>query len=243
LHGRLDDPLTAVGLAHYPELPLIAISQSHRSTYPAANWVGVVHNGQDLHELPFGPVPGDYLLFIGRATREKGIDAAIRAAALAGERLVIAAKIRDAGETEAFETEVRPVLGRGSVEFVGEVSGDVRDRLFAGAKATLMLDDWPEPFGLVAIESMATGTPVIATPCGALPEIVTDGIDGAIVRNAAEAAGAVREVARLDRRRIRLRALGRFSASRMTAEYLKLYRRVIADAASAGTPELATTPR
>jgi glycosyltransferase involved in cell wall biosynthesis len=235
LHGRLDDPLTAAGLRQYPDARVIAISESQRATRPDANWVGVVHNGQDFAPASFRDLPRDYLLFVGRVTHEKGIDRAIRAAALAGERLVIAAKVQAPAELETFESIVRPALRQGAVEYVGEVSGAVRDQLFAGAKATLMLGRWPEPFGLVAIESLATGTPVIATPHGALPEIVEPGLDGAIVKDAASAALAVRDVVRLDPQAIRSRALRRFSSQRMAARYVGLYEQVLATGAQAAT--------
>jgi glycosyltransferase involved in cell wall biosynthesis len=235
LHGRLDHPRTKAFLVRDPDVPVVAISHSQRATNAGLNWLGVVYNGQDVASVPFGPVADDYLLFVGRSTREKGIDAAIRAATLAGERLVIAAKVREPIEREVFETDVRPALEPGRIDFVGEVSGAVRDRLFARAKATLMLDDWPEPFGLVAIESLAAGTPVIATPCGALPEIVHHGLDGAIVRDAAAAAAAVREVAALDRWQVRSRVLRRFSALRMANGYLDVYRRSIEEARGAGS--------
>jgi glycosyltransferase involved in cell wall biosynthesis len=173
--------------------------------------------------MPFGSTAGDYLLFVGRIAREKGIVEAIQLADRTQQRLVIAAKVFDATELVLFETEVRPALRPDRVEYLGEVGPAVRDPLFAGAKATLMLGDWPEPFGLVAIESLATGTPVIGRRRGALPEIIEHGVDGFLVDDLDAAERAVAGVRFLDRRRIRNRALRRFSLGRMVDEYLAVY--------------------
>jgi glycosyltransferase involved in cell wall biosynthesis len=222
MHSRLDEPPISDALRAYPDVHLAAISRSQRSLAPWANWLGVVPNGLDLARMPFKASGGDYLLFVGRIAHEKGIMEAIDVAHRTRRRLVIAAKILLATEWALFEREVRPALERGRVEYVGEVAAAVRDPLFAGAQATLMLGDWPEPFGLVAIESLATGTPVIALRRGALPEIVVDGLDGFLVDDLEAAERAVRSVASLDRARIRARALTRFSVSRMVDGYLAL---------------------
>jgi glycosyltransferase involved in cell wall biosynthesis len=227
MHGRLDDPGTSAALHAFADVPVAAISHSQRDQAPWANWLGVVHNGLDLARIPFGPTGGEYLLFVGRVAEEKGIVEAIDVATQAGRQLLIAAKILDAAEAQLFETAVRPRLRPGRIEFLGEVPAADRDQLFAGACATLMLGDWPEPFGLVAIESMAAGTPVIARRRGALPEIVEEGIDGFLVNDPVEAVTAV-EVARyLDRNLVRQRAFARFSASRMVDDYLALYGRIL----------------
>jgi glycosyltransferase involved in cell wall biosynthesis len=229
MHGRLDEPHTRAALQAFPDVPLVAISRSQRDLAPTANWVGVIPHGLDLHRMPFGLTPDDYLLFVGRIAREKGIVEAILLAKRTRHRLVIAAKVFDLTESFLFDTEVRPALSPGRVEFLGEVGPAVRDPLFAGAQATLMLGDWPEPFGLVAIESLASGTPVIALRRGALPEIVEHGVDGFIVDDLGAAERAVAVVSRLDRRRIRNRALHRFSVSRMVAEYVALSVRLLGD--------------
>jgi glycosyltransferase involved in cell wall biosynthesis len=227
MHGRLDDPVTRAALRAHSDVPLVAISQNQQDLAPWANWVGMVRHGLDLDRMPFGSKAGDYLLFVGRIAREKGIIQAIEVARRTRHRLLIAAKVFEATELDLFDTKVRPALRPGRVEYLGEVGPEVRDPLFAGAEATLMLGDWPEPFGLVAIESLATGTPVIATRHGALPEIVEDGVDGYLVDDLGAAVGAVLAVRSLDRRRIRSRAIRRFSAARMVDEYLAVYRRLL----------------
>jgi glycosyltransferase involved in cell wall biosynthesis len=227
MHGRLDDPGTSAALHAFADVPVAAISRSQRDQAPWANWLGVVHNGLDLARIPFGPTGGEYLLFVGRVAMEKGIVEAIEVAARAGRPLLMAAKIFDEAEAQLFETAVRPRLRPGRTEFLGEVGAAKRDRLFAGAFATLMLGDWPEPFGLVAIESMAAGTPVIARRRGALPEIVEDGIDGFLVDDTLDAVAVVEVAQCLDRDLVRRRALTRFSASRMVDDYLALYGRIL----------------
>jgi glycosyltransferase involved in cell wall biosynthesis len=227
MHGRLDDRLTRAALLAHSTVPLVAISESQQGLAPWANWVGVVRNGLDLDRMPFGSTAGDYLLFVGRIAREKGIIQAIEVARRTRHRLVIAAKVFDATESDLFGAEVGPALRPGRVEYLGEVGPAVRDPLFAGAAATLMLGDWPEPFGLVAIESLATGTPIIALRRGALPEIVEDGVDGFLVDDLEGAERAVVPATSLDRRRIRNRAIRRFSAARMVDDYLAVYRRVL----------------
>lgn len=239
MHGRLDDPVTLVAIDAFPEVPLVAISESQRALAPWANWVAVVWHGLDLQRMPFSPTTGDYLLFVGRVAREKGIVEAVRLADRTRQRLVIAAKVFDATESDLFEAEVRPALRPGHVDYLGEVGRAVRDSLYAGAQATLMLGDWPEPFGLVAIESLAAGTPVIAWRRGALPEIVEDGVDGFLVDDLAAAERAVRMVRFLDRGRIRSRALRRFSVARMVDDYLAVYSRLLG---LGDRPGLRTTP-
>jgi glycosyltransferase involved in cell wall biosynthesis len=160
-------------------------------------------------------------------TPEKGIVEAIEVADRTGRQLIMAAKVLDKPEARLFESDVRPRLRAGRIEFLGEVGASERDRLFAGACATLMLGDWPEPFGLVAIESMAAGTPVIARRRGALVEIVEDGIDGFLVDDHLDAVSAVEIARHLDRNLVRQRALTRFSASRMVDDYLRLYGRIL----------------
>ena len=244
MHGRLDEPPTQAMLSAHPDLPLVAISHHQRASAPSATWLGVVHHGLDLASAPFGRTAGDYLLFVGRVNRLKGTVAAIELAQRVGQRLLIVAKVRDDEEAELFEQVVRPALRPGRIDFLGELAATARDRLFAGALATLMLGDWPEPFGLVAIESLATGTPVIATRHGALPEIVEHGRDGFIVDEPHDADRAVRLAALLDRQAIRRRAIRRFSVQRMVDEYLVLYRRLLGRrerSATSDEPEIEIT--
>jgi glycosyltransferase involved in cell wall biosynthesis len=226
LHGRLDVGETAALIEHYADIPLVAISESQRRWHPDANWVATIHHGLDFEATPFSDQPGGYLLLVGRLVREKGVIEAIDLARRAGRRLVIAAKVHEMDEQEMFEVAVRPAIEAGIVDWRGEVDTEARDALMAGAFATVMLGAWPEPFGLVAIESMATGTPVIARRAGALPELIDHGYNGFLVDDLDEAALAVTRVGRLDRRAIMAYARGRFSVAGMATRYEDVYRRL-----------------
>lgn len=225
LHGRTDaDPLGGAIRAH-PHVALVAISDAQRSFVPEGNWVTTIHHGLDFTDVKPGG-GGDYLAFVGRLSRDKGIAETVALARLARMKLRIAAKVLDPREQSMYDHVVAPASAEGVVEFLGELDEKERDELMGGALATVMLSNWPEPFGLVAIESLAVGTPLIASRLGALPEIVTDGIDGFVVDSPADGAAVVAHVARLDRARIRQRALDRFSAARMLDDYEGVYRRV-----------------
>ena len=223
LHGRLDGMGHPALLDEFRDVPLVAISQSQRRWSPRANWVATIPHGLDLARAPFGAVSGPYLAFVGRITPEKGVADAVALARTTGLPLRMAAKVYDQRERELFEELVAPAIDEGVVEFLGEVGPAQRDELYAGARATLMLGAWPEPFGLVAIESMATGTPVIARRAGALPEIIEHGRSGFLIDDLQEAALAVELTAGLDRRQVRQRALGRFSVERMVDDYERLF--------------------
>jgi glycosyltransferase involved in cell wall biosynthesis len=228
LHGRLDvDGMPAL-LEEFGDIPLVAISESQQRWAPNANWVATIHHGLPLASMPLNPDPGDYLLFLGRTVPEKGIGEAVAVAQQAGVPLQIVAKVNTPIEMATFDEVVKPALAPGSVEFQGELAPEDRDPLLAGALATLMLGAWPEPFGLVAIESLGTGTPVIARRAGALPEIIEHGVDGFLVDDVTEAALAVEKVRDLDRVRIRERAVARFSTERMTDDYEALFQRLVA---------------
>jgi glycosyltransferase involved in cell wall biosynthesis len=228
LHGRLDVAGMPELLDEFSDIPLVAISESQKRWAMDANWVGVVHNGLPLEHMPTSREIGHDLVFVGRVAPEKGVAEAIELARRVGVRLTMAAKVHDPSEAELFEQVVRPAVAAGDVEFLGELPPIARDPLFASARATVMLGAWPEPFGLVAIESLATGTPVIARRAGALPEIVEHGVDGYLVDDVSEAEQAVRMLDRLDRALIRRRALERFSAARMADRYLEIYRSLLA---------------
>jgi glycosyltransferase involved in cell wall biosynthesis len=231
-HGRLDIP-GAEELLHASRCHHVAISASQAATHPGTPWAAVVHNGLDLRGAPFLPstARGDALCFVGRMVPEKGILDAIEIARLSGRRLRIAAKIgAQPSEIEYHERVVEPAMRSADVEYLGELSGDDRDRLFAASHATLMPGAWPEPFGLVAIESLACGTPVLARPAGALPEIIREGVDGWLADDAATLASRVDDVSRLDRGAIRSSVLDRFSATRMADGYLEVYRHVLTGA-------------
>jgi glycosyltransferase involved in cell wall biosynthesis len=233
LHGRLDAPGLPELLGVHGRTPLVAISDSQRRWFPDQNWVATIHHGLPLESMPFSSEPGDYLAFVGRITPEKGISDAIELADRSGIRLRIAAKVLSASEHAHFDEVVQPAIDANQIDFIGEVGPRERDPLFAGALATVMLGAWPEPFGLVAIESMATGTPVIARRAGALTETIEHGVDGFIVDDVDEAVLAVEKVADLDRHLIRERALERFSPQRMADEYEVAYRQVLASRPSA----------
>jgi glycosyltransferase involved in cell wall biosynthesis len=234
-HGRLDLPW-ATSLLDRGSRGLVAISASQAAAHPAVPWEAVVHNGLDLADAPFERRRSDALCFVGRVAPEKGILDAIDVAKRADRPLRIAAKVAPAGPERDYHDEVFvPALkaaGPG-VEFLGELSQRDRDLLFAESFASLMPGAWPEPFGLVAIEALATGTPVIARRTGALPEIVRDGIDGFFGDDSTAMAFRVDAAASLDRAAIRASVLERFSVERMTGDYESVYRRVLGDAAPA----------
>ena len=189
----------------------------------------MIHNGLDLTAAPFLPESGDDLCFVGRIAPEKGVIDAIEVARITGRRLRIAAKEGWTPAERAYHDDVFvPAISRADVEYLGELSAADRDRLYAESHAMLMPGEWPEPFGLVAIESLACGTPVIARPTGALPEIIRDGIDGFFGDDTESLAAHVGSVGGLDRMAIRHSVIERFSADRMTDAYEELYRTLIA---------------
>jgi glycosyltransferase involved in cell wall biosynthesis len=235
-HARLDLPGIYESVRAFGSAPLVAISQSQRRWHPDANWVATIPHGLPLQAMPFGSRPGAYLAVVGRATPEKGIAEAIEVATAMSIPLRIAAKALEPAELAYVETYIRPALSD-TIQYHGELGPDERDPLLAGAMATLMLGAWPEPFGLVAIESLATGTPVIARRAGALPEIVEHGVDGYLVDDLSEAKLAVTLVANLDRKRIRERALERFDVERMVTDYERLYRRLVEVPGAGRKPE------
>jgi glycosyltransferase involved in cell wall biosynthesis len=233
LHRRLDNDGIADLIDEFSEIPLIAISESQKRWNPDANWVGMIHHGLDFSDTPSRDEPGDYLLVVGRVSPEKGIAEAIQLARRTGHQLVIAAKVREQDEQDLFDAVVKPAIESGTVDWRGEVDGPERDRLMAGALATLMLGGWPEPFGLVAVESMATGTPVIARRAGGYTETVEHGVNGFLVDDVEEARLAVERIRDLSRVRVRTLARERFSGDRMTLEYEAAFRQVLA---SRGSP-------
>jgi glycosyltransferase involved in cell wall biosynthesis len=242
LHGRLDVGETPRLLDEYGDIPLIAISDSQRRWHPGAHWVATIHHGLDFTQTPLSKQPGDYLLLIGRVTREKGIAEAVELATRTGHRLVVAAKVHEPSEQALFDQVLRPAIAAGVVDWRGEVGTRQRDQLMAGALATLMLGAWPEPFGLVAIESMATGTPVIARRAGAYTETIDHGYNGFLVDDLDEAVLALQRVGRLDRRAVSAYARGRFSVERMAAQYEQAFYTVLEERAVA-TRRTAPAPR
>ncbi len=248
LHGRLDLPGIPELLDEFREIPLVAISESQRRWRPENLWLATVHHGLPLESAPFSSQAGEYLAFVGRIAAEKGVDAAVELARMTGKTLRVAAKVHEVDEELLFQRHLQPAIDSGDAIFAGELATRPRDELLAGALATVMLGAWPEPFGLVAIESMATGTPVIARRAGALPEIVRHGENGFLVDDLSEARLAVQEARRLDRRRIRADALERFGVVRMVDEYEAVYQqlargRAEADAAPSREQDLTSITR
>ncbi len=225
-HGRLDLPWADETFAR-PTPGLVAISRNQASTHPDVAWAGIVHNGLTLDDAPFERRRTDALCFVGRVAPEKGIVEAIEIATMTGRPLRIAAKAGPmATERDYFENVFEPARkAAGSlVEFHGELDGPDRDQLFAESYAALMPGSWPEPFGLVAIEALACGTPVIARRVGGLPEIIRDGVDGFFGDDQDQLAARVPRIAELDRAAIRASVLERFSVARMTDGYEAIYR-------------------
>ena len=235
-HGRLDLAWSEQSFAS-PTRGLVAISENQAATHPEVEWAGVVHNGLTLDDAPFDRRRSDALCFVGRMAPEKGIVEAIEIALATGRPLRIAAKIgptAPGGGVLRGRLPARPRGGRSSVEFLGEIEQAERDVLFAESYATLMPGSWPEPFGLVAIESLACGTPVIARRVGALPEIIRDGVDGFFGDDVEQLAFHVSRVEPLDRAAIRESVIDRFSAARMTDGYEAIYREMLRSADDRG---------
>jgi glycosyltransferase involved in cell wall biosynthesis len=226
LHGRLDIPDLAPLYDEFREMPVVSISDSQREPLPQANWQATVHHGLPQNLLRFRPEPGEYLAFIGRFSPEKRADRAIEIARRAGLPLKLAAKV-DAVDKAYFETEIKPLLDDPLIEYVGEIGEDEKDEFLGNAYALLFPIDWPEPFGLVMIESMACGTPVIAYRNGSVEEVMEEGRSGFMVSTLDEAVEAVRRVANLDRAECRGVFDRRFTAAQMAADYLRVYERVI----------------
>ena len=227
LHGRLDIPDLQPVYDEFRDMPLVSISDDQRAPLPQGKWIGTVHHG--LHPDEFQPsyAPGEYLAFLGRISPEKRADRAIEVARRVGMPLRIGAKV-DEADQEYFEENIEPLLGHDHVEWVGEVAGADKADLLRHAAALVFPIDWAEPFGLVMIEAMACGTPVIAYGSGSVPEVVDHGVSGFIVDSVDESVSAVGRLGELDRRAVRARFEQRFTVQRMTREYVELYRTQIA---------------
>jgi glycosyltransferase involved in cell wall biosynthesis len=222
MHGRLDFPELRPLYDSFADIAIVSISDAQRLPLPHACFVATVQHGLPEDLLRPQPVKQDYLAFLGRIAPEKGPDKAIRIARASGMRLKIAAKV-DPSDQAYFETTVQPMLASGGVELVSEISDAQKPEFLSGALGLLMPIEWPEPFGLVMIEAMACGTPVIAFDCGSVPEIVEDEVTGFIVADEAGAIAAVKRLASLSRRTVRERFEARFTARRMAEDYLRVY--------------------
>jgi len=226
IHNRLDTPDLPPVIARFPAAPLVSISDHHRSPLPAANWLGTVYHGMPTNVLTPSYDPGSYLAFVGRLTREKGPEAAIRIAKAAGKPLRMAAKVPRA-QSRYYKEHLQPLVDGEHIKLVGELNDAGKGNLLKGASALLFPIDWPEPFGLVMIEAMACGTPVIAYRRGSVPEVIDEGVTGFIVDNEEDAVAAVARVSELDRRLVRATFERRFNARRMTADYLRFYEKLL----------------
>ena len=230
LHGRLDLPDLAPLYREYAEMPLVSISDAQRDPIPRANWRQTIHHGIPAGIARIYPERGGYLAFVGRVSPEKRVDRAIEIAHRSGLPIKIAAKV-DAADREYFEDVVRPLLSGPGIEFIGEIAEEDKDAFLGHALALLFPIDWPEPFGLVMIEAMARGTPVIAFAGGSVREVIEDGLTGYVVNEVPEAVRAVERVSSLDRAAIRREFERRFTADRMAREYADLYARQIEERA------------
>jgi glycosyltransferase involved in cell wall biosynthesis len=222
LHGCLDISDISPLYSEYPEVALISISDAQRRPLPEVHWVATVHHGLPFDLYDFAPQAGDYLLFLGRISPEKQPDAAIRVACRAGVPLRIAAKV-DKIDREYFETTIRPLLDHPLIEFIGEVDEEGKHALLRHALALIFPIDWPEPFGLVMIEALACGTPVIARPRGSVPEVLREGVTGLLCETEDEMVAAVQHVAKLNRAHCRREFERRFTATVMARRYLNIY--------------------
>lgn len=228
IHGRLDMTDLPQAYDRWSEFSLVSISHQQRQPLARANWIGNVYNGVDetLFDQPAKP-SGEYLAFLGRIAPEKRPDRAIDIAIRAGLPLKIAAKV-DPVDRAYFANSIRPLLQHPLIEFIGEVNDAEKPAFLGNARALLFPIDWPEPFGLVMIEAMACGTPVIAWRCGSVPEVLEQGVTGLIVDSEMDAVAAVAKVVQFDRRRVRAAFERRFSAKAMAAGYVELYHRLLA---------------
>jgi glycosyltransferase involved in cell wall biosynthesis len=227
LHGRLDLPTLQPVFREYAEQKVISISDDQRRPLPGANWQATIHHGLPLDLFEFHPEPDDYLAFLGRISPEKRVDRAIEIAVRAGRRIRIAAKI-DNADRAYYEREIKHLLDHPLVEYVGELGDADKNDFLGQAAAVLFPIDWPEPFGLIMIESLACGTPVIAWPHGSVLEVMEDGVSGFVCSDVAAAVRAVDEVEKLDRRRCREVFETRFTSERMARDYTAVYRRIAA---------------
>jgi glycosyltransferase involved in cell wall biosynthesis len=222
LHGRLDLPELQRVYDEFSDIPVISISDAQRGPLPQANWIGTVHHGLPPELCSFSSRSEGYLAFLGRISPEKRVDRAIEIATRLRKPLKIAAKV-DKADVDYFESEIRSLLSNPLVEFIGEISDGDKPAFLGGAEALLFPIDWPEPFGLVIIEAMACGTPVVAFRHGSVPELVEIGLTGFIADSIEEAVDATALVHTIDRRACRARFEQRFTVERMAADYVALY--------------------
>jgi glycosyltransferase involved in cell wall biosynthesis len=226
LHGRLDQPDILPLYEAFPEMPLVSISNAQRHPMPAnANWLATIHHGLAPYICPFVPEGGEYLAFLGRISPEKGPARAIEIAKRAGRPLKIAAKV-DAVDAAYFKAEIEPLLDHPLIEFIGEINETQKCEFLGRAQALLFPIDWPEPFGLVMIEAMSAGTPVIAWRAGSVQEVIADGVSGVIV-DSIDAAVAAGRAEVMSRATVRAEFEARFTVARMARAYVGAYRSLL----------------
>jgi glycosyltransferase involved in cell wall biosynthesis len=223
LHGRLDLPEHQPVFTTFSSIPVISISDAQRRPVPQAGWLRTIHHGLPEKLLTPQPVKQQYFAFLGRIAPEKGVDRAIRIAQQCGAPLKIAAKV-DKVDREYYDEKIQPLIDGRDIEYIGEITDQQKSAFLSGAMALLVPIDWPEPFGLVMIEAMACGTPVIAFNRGSVPEVVDNGLTGFIVEDEKGAIGAIYRLSELSRAKIRQRFEERFTARRMAQDYLAVYR-------------------
>jgi len=226
LHGRLDLPELRSLFEFYRKIPFVSISNSQRLSLPELNWVGTVYHGLLPSLYRFSDRAGDYLAYLGRISPEKGPDRAIEVAIRAQVPLKIAAKV-DAADLAYFQEVIQPMLDHPLIDFLGEITDQEKNEFLGGAMALLSPVDWPEPFGLTMIESLACGTPVITRPCGSIPEIIEDGLTGFICDGTDELVKAVHDLCGLSRQRCRREMETRFSVEMMVDAYESVYQKLM----------------
>jgi glycosyltransferase involved in cell wall biosynthesis len=226
MHGRLDVEDLHPVYARYRGMPLVSISDAQRKPLPLMNWVETIYHGLPQNLLRFNPEPGKYLAFLGRISPEKRPDIAIEVARRVGIPFKMAAKV-DAVDRAYFESVIKPLLSPPDIEYIGEIGESEKSEFLGNALAFMFTIDWPEPFGLAMIEALACGTPVIARPCGSVPEIIRHGVSGFIAKSVDEIAAAVGKIGELSREVCRREFEHRFTAEIMVDGYERVYRRLI----------------
>jgi glycosyltransferase involved in cell wall biosynthesis len=229
LHGRLDIPELPAIYGAFSGAPVVSISDAQRRPLPWLNWQATILHGLPTDLFTFRPKPGSYLAFLGRVSPEKRVDRAIEIARRAGMPLKIAAKI-DKADRDYFKQHVERLFDHPLIEYIGEVGGKEKDEFLGNASALLFPIDWPEPFGLVMIEAMACGTPVIAWDKGSVPEVMEDGVNGFVVKDMDQAVRAIEQVSSLNREQCRAVFEERFTVARMAEDYLRVYRQLLTGA-------------
>ena len=242
LHGRLDLPDLQPFYRRFPDLALVSISDAQREPMPPVKWMRTIQHGLPRSLLAFNPRPEGYLAFLGRISPEKRPDRAIEIASRAGLPLKIAAKV-DKVDRDYWREVIEPMVRRTPlVEYIGEISDGEKAEFLGNASALVFPIDWPEPFGLVMIEAMACGTPVIAFRCGSVPEVIDPGLTGFVVRTVEEAVTAASHLGRLDRAKVRSTFERRFSVERMVSEYEEVYRELCSGESAVSTEDDTVVP-